>query len=574
MALKAILKAPLTFFKIAYKHLTKGPPRPTWSFPVHYGITVLRELMEDNKTSIKAARRYTEVSAPTSWNVRLTRTKIPRCSRVNVLQLLTPDQLTGYLKAEWVDYESDKWIKKQQRKRARQQNACKVCGKTRGGRNLVGGSEPQDLTDQVVHDKVVLYLHGGAYIICSPKTHRWMTWRLARNSNARVLAIYYRRAPEYTFPCALHDAISAYMYLIDPPAGSGAKKYNPSQIALAGDSAGGNMALALSLWLKRNGYPLPGAAALFSPWLDLTHSTPSYSLNGKYDYLPSEVADPKWLPRESRLNLPQSSTGSPFAQPRIPVSRDTEAARAKEASSTSANDVELPGVTVERTISSSKRDSRPLSNEPCIVESSSGEEEDFFHLIGTRAVDAEDLPMQLMHNTQYYAPDSLLTHPYISCVFGKPAEWQQVFSRMKTLVLVGDAERLYDESVVMLGRAAGAVAGDRLIEEPLYKCDSELDQSLKANFRVEVYEDGVHVVPLFFKSNLSRVCLRRAGKFLNSHLHYQTEFVDRECYFLSRVNCKNQVTPLSLANQLASLKSAAKVAPPEICVLPPSPVEV
>ena len=107
------------------------------------------------------------------------------------------------------------------------------------------------------------------------------------------LAIDYRLAPQHIFPAALQDMLSAYLFLIDPPPSF--KKYDPSQITICGDSAGGNLALVTALWLRDSEYPLPGNMVLLSPWMDLTHSNPSFKLNHPYDYLPDQSVDSKYI---------------------------------------------------------------------------------------------------------------------------------------------------------------------------------------------------------------------------------------------------------------------------------------
>jgi acetyl esterase/lipase len=111
-------------------------------------------------------------------------------------------------------------------------------------------------------DRVILYLHGGGYVIGSIKTHRAMISRIARAANARALAIDYRLAPEHPFPAAVEDAIAAYRWLI-------AQGYKPGKIVIAGDSAGGGLTLALLLAIRDAGLPMPAGAVPISPWTDL-----------------------------------------------------------------------------------------------------------------------------------------------------------------------------------------------------------------------------------------------------------------------------------------------------------------
>lgn len=111
-------------------------------------------------------------------------------------------------------------------------------------------------------DAVVMYLHGGGYVIGSPRTHRNLTWRLAEQAEVRVLAVDYRLAPEHPFPAAVDDAVAAYRFLL----GSG---IDPARIVIAGDSAGGGLTIATLLRLRDDGLPQPAAGAALSPWTDL-----------------------------------------------------------------------------------------------------------------------------------------------------------------------------------------------------------------------------------------------------------------------------------------------------------------
>lgn len=111
--------------------------------------------------------------------------------------------------------------------------------------------------------RVILYIHGGAFVVCSAATHRPLVARLAVASQTAALSICYRLAPEHPFPAPLEDCQAAYRWLIS-------NGYSARSIVVGGDSAGGNLTLALLISLRDAGEPLPAAAFCLSPVTDLT----------------------------------------------------------------------------------------------------------------------------------------------------------------------------------------------------------------------------------------------------------------------------------------------------------------
>jgi epsilon-lactone hydrolase len=151
--------------------------------------------------------------------------------------------------------------------------------------------------------RVILYLHGGGYTTGSPLTHRDLTSRLAIACNARVLVLDYRLAPEQPYPAALDDASEAYHWLL-------AQGVDPRQIALAGDSAGGGLALALMLLLRDNAEALPATAICLSAWTDLSLTRPSVAANAHLDPVVSAAilgTHGRHYAGEHNLQLPQLS---------------------------------------------------------------------------------------------------------------------------------------------------------------------------------------------------------------------------------------------------------------------------
>lgn len=132
----------------------------------------------------------------------------------------------------------------------------------------------------VFTERVILQLHGGGYIGPMKNIYRKFAVRYSKLSyGGDVLTIDYRIAPEYPYPAALEDAVSAYQWLI------GEKNYDPSRIVVAGDSAGGGLALALCMYLRDHHIPMPGGVITMSAWTDLTHSGESHMTNYEIDPL-------------------------------------------------------------------------------------------------------------------------------------------------------------------------------------------------------------------------------------------------------------------------------------------------
>ncbi|MCZ6617174.1 MAG: alpha/beta hydrolase [Gammaproteobacteria bacterium] len=114
-------------------------------------------------------------------------------------------------------------------------------------------------------DRAVLYLHGGGYVMGSTHTHQELMGRISRATDALVYGLDYRLAPEHPWPAAVDDAVAAWDWLQS----SG---IDPDHAVVAGDSAGGGLAMALLLAIKEQTRPMPAGAILFSPWTDLTGS--------------------------------------------------------------------------------------------------------------------------------------------------------------------------------------------------------------------------------------------------------------------------------------------------------------
>jgi monoterpene epsilon-lactone hydrolase len=157
-----------------------------------------------------------------------------------------------------------------------------------------------DATDE----RVVLYLHGGAYCVCSPRTHRRLTGELSRHTGAHVLVPDYALAPERPFPAAIEDAFAAYRWLLD-------RGTDPKDLAVAGDSAGAGLTIALLLTLRDASIPMPACAVAISPWADLEFTGESAITKAAVDPL---IQVPV-LKEEADLYLNGQDVRNPLASP-------------------------------------------------------------------------------------------------------------------------------------------------------------------------------------------------------------------------------------------------------------------
>lgn len=152
--------------------------------------------------------------------------------------------------------------------------------------------------------QAMLYLHGGGYVFGGLDSHRDIAWRLAQETGRRVLLLDYRLAPEHRFPAPVDDAFAAFGWLVR-------QGYDPQDLVVAGDSAGGGLALALALKLKDERTQLPAALVLLSPWADLTLSGATIDANDHTDVMLSRGAVQKF----ADIYLNEQDASHPYASP-------------------------------------------------------------------------------------------------------------------------------------------------------------------------------------------------------------------------------------------------------------------
>lgn len=168
---------------------------------------------------------------------------------------------------------------------------------TLAGRPVDRLTPPGEISDQVVY-----YLHGGAYLGGSPRSHRGLLAHFARAAGCEVVALDYRLAPEDPYPAALDDAVAGYHELL-------AEGVAAERIVVAGDSAGGNLALITAIALRDAGAPLPGGLVLLSPWTDMSSSGKSMGSRAERDRILTVLAISK--------AAETFAAGLPLADPRL-----------------------------------------------------------------------------------------------------------------------------------------------------------------------------------------------------------------------------------------------------------------
>ncbi|MBX3500422.1 MAG: alpha/beta hydrolase [Alphaproteobacteria bacterium] len=142
----------------------------------------------------------------------------------------------------------------------------------------LGGVPAERLTPQPARkDQALIYLHGGGYGTGSPRSHRHLAGDIARRAGVVALVPEYRLAPENPFPAAVDDALAVYRETLT--------QFAAPRIAIAGDSAGGGLTIAMLLAARDAGLPMPAAAICISPWTDMTASSASYAERAAVDPL-------------------------------------------------------------------------------------------------------------------------------------------------------------------------------------------------------------------------------------------------------------------------------------------------
>jgi epsilon-lactone hydrolase len=177
---------------------------------------------------------------------------------------------------------------------------------TRPGDSVVAGEVSCEWFASPAADeqRILLYLHGGGFITHLPSAYRVFARRLGAALGAQVLLPHYRLAPEHPFPAGIDDCLVAYRWLL-------AQGFNPRRIVIAGDSAGGNLALVTAIRIRDEALPAPGCVVMLSPATDLTGGSASLDYNRDRDPL----LVPEALPLVLSTYAPAADARHPWISP-------------------------------------------------------------------------------------------------------------------------------------------------------------------------------------------------------------------------------------------------------------------
>ncbi|ERS98067.1 hypothetical protein HMPREF1624_04845 [Sporothrix schenckii ATCC 58251] len=330
--------------------------------------------------------------------------------------------------------------------------------------------------------RVMFYIHGGAYYLGSVHEHRYQLQRHARKLKARVFAPRYRLAPQFPFPCGLHDCLGAYLHLLS------LQGNDANTIVLAGDSAGGGMVLSLLVVLRDRGIALPAGAILISPWVDLTHSFPSLTVDAPFDYIPPYGFHQR----------PSKSWPPPSANVLEEVDKMNQRARA-EVHATKGKNSTGSGV--------SACPSPPLTE---AEEAAENEAKLNMFAANNLKLVANDGTEEILVNEQIhmYTTNNMLSHPLVS-----PALQPTLGGLRPLLIISGGGEILRDEQMYVAHKCADPAkyAGP----------EASLDEEAKAQIarypptdvQLQVWDDLCHVATTLSFTRPAKFMFRSIAQF-------------------------------------------------------------
>lgn len=309
-------------------------------------------------------------------------------------------------------------------------------------------------------DKVIFYVHGGAHYLSTVRTNAYHIQRHTAALGARTFAPDLRLAPQFPFPCSLHDVLSSYLYLL--------KSTKPENIIFMGDSSGAGLIVASLVLIRDSKLPLPAGVVYDSPWVDLTHSLPSVVADDAADYIPSEGFHHRASRYWPITNLDSFST--------ISEKELLNYSKKQELTNFIENSMRKKIQTIKNLI-------------PVLQEMDKEHARIDFDNVDSR-LDPNILttfPFQV----QFYTSNANLKHPLISPIFT-----ENLGGLPPSLVLGGSGERLRDEIVYIA-----------------HKMNTDVYNGKRTKVRLEMYDDCCHVVTALPFVKEAGIMVRRAANF-------------------------------------------------------------
>jgi acetyl esterase/lipase len=224
--------------------LKYGTTKPSWSYSYHVTVHTLKNTLDSLSANgdVVGSQKVTSRPAIVPLDCKITKAEFYTDSNViDFLKLKSP--------GEWPEHAGD---------------MATIDGEWLSTSDNMGGC--------------IYLVHGGAYCLGSAQMYRQFAYQYSKLTGFPVFSVNYRLAPQNPYPCGLIDTVSGFLYLVN--------QFSPSKIVFIGDSAGGGMTLSALQVLRDMAKPMPNGAVCLSPWVDLTHSCPSFHEHHNFDYLP------------------------------------------------------------------------------------------------------------------------------------------------------------------------------------------------------------------------------------------------------------------------------------------------
>ncbi|KAK1755736.1 monoterpene epsilon-lactone hydrolase [Echria macrotheca] len=311
-------------------------------------------------------------------------------------------------------------------------------------------------------NRVMMYVHGGAYFFGSVDEHRYQIQRHARKLKARAIAPQYRLAPQFPFPCGLQDCLATYLFLLT--------QQEPSTIVLAGDSAGGGMILSLLVILRDRGLPLPAGAVLISPWVDLTHSFPSVSEDCPLDYIPA-----------SGFHHKPSMAWPPPDEEELEELKKQATQQKKNLAKSS----EKPG---------------PSHSAPTL--------NDVANTTHRLSLVIDGKNVEITEQIQMYTTNELLAHPLVS-----PVMQPTLGGLCPLLIMVGGGEMLRDEQIYLAHKCANPeryLPAEALLDQ---RAKDQIKMYPPTDVQLQVWDHLCHVAPTLSFTSPAKYMYRSVAQF-------------------------------------------------------------